>query len=94
LPAPDHSNQRGLETEDRRALLLLIPLLRLADNLDRSGDQRIESIQCRFRNGQAVIELDSEDDIELERWAAERAGEVFRQVYGRPVEIVKGTGAT
>jgi exopolyphosphatase/guanosine-5'-triphosphate,3'-diphosphate pyrophosphatase len=94
LPSPDHGNQRILDAEDRRALLLLIPLLRLADNLDRSGDQRIESIVSRVRNGQAVIELKSAADIELEQWAAGRAGEIFRQIYGRPVEIVKTTEST
>ena len=92
LPAPDHDNARALDAEERRALLLLIPLLRLADNLDRSGEQRIESIECHVRNGQAVIELISPVDIELEEWAADRAGEVFHQVYGRPVTITMATG--
>jgi exopolyphosphatase/guanosine-5'-triphosphate,3'-diphosphate pyrophosphatase len=91
LPAPDHDNARALDAEERRALVLLIPLLRLADSLDRSSEQRIESIECHIRNGQAVIELSSPLDIELEQWAADRAGEVFRQVYGRPVTITKAT---
>jgi exopolyphosphatase / guanosine-5'-triphosphate,3'-diphosphate pyrophosphatase len=89
LPAPDHNNQRGLDPEDKRALLFLIPLLRLADNLDRSGDQRVGSIECGIRDGQAVIELNSAQDVELEEWAAARAGDVFRQIYGQPVAIVK-----
>ncbi|MGE5648038.1 MAG: Ppx/GppA phosphatase family protein [Acidobacteriota bacterium] len=91
LPSPDHDNQRILDAEERRALLLLIPLLRLADSLDRSGDQRVESIEIRVRNGQAQIELRSSADIELEQWAAGRAGEIFRQIYGRPIEIVKAS---
>lgn len=92
MPAPDHSNQKALESEDRRALLLLIPLLRIADNLDRSGEQRIESIECNNRNGQAVIELYSSADVELEKWAAERTGAVFEQIYGRPLTIIKASG--
>ncbi|HVX65451.1 MAG TPA: Ppx/GppA phosphatase family protein [Bryobacteraceae bacterium] len=89
MPASDHNNHRGLDPEERRSLLLLIPLLRIADNLDRSGEQRIESISCLLRNGQPAIALNSSVDIELEQWAAERAGELFRHVYGRPVSIAK-----
>jgi exopolyphosphatase / guanosine-5'-triphosphate,3'-diphosphate pyrophosphatase len=89
MPAADHGNNRGLDTEERRSLLLLIPLLRIADNLDRSGEQRIESIACQTRNGQAAIALTSSVDIELEQWAAERASELFRRVYGCVLSIAK-----
>ncbi len=92
MPAADHNTHRALGADERRALLLLIPLLRIADNLDRSGEQRVESIACQLRNGQPVILLSSKKaDIELEQWAADRAGEIFRQVYGRPVSIVRST---
>ena len=79
--------------EERRALLLLIPLLRLADSLDRSNEQRVDSIECSMRNGQAVMELRSSVDVELEQWAAIRAGDVFRQVYGRPLAVTKAAKA-
>ena len=89
MPSPDHTNQKLLGNGDRQALLLLIPLLRLADSLDRSREQRVESIECQVRNGQATVRLVSSADIELEQWAAGRVGEVFRQVYGRPLAITK-----
>jgi exopolyphosphatase/guanosine-5'-triphosphate,3'-diphosphate pyrophosphatase len=89
MPAPDHGNHRILDAEERRALLLLIPLLRIADNLDRSGEQRIESIRCLLRDGQPAIALSSSADIELEQWAAGRAGAVFEHVYGRALAIAK-----
>jgi len=66
-------------------VLLLIPLLRLADNLDVSHEERIQSLSCHIRDGQVVLEVSSESDISLEQWAAERVGDAFRQVYGRPV---------
>jgi len=31
----------------------------------------------------------SHGDIDLEQWGAERAGEVFRQVYGRQIVLTK-----
>jgi exopolyphosphatase/guanosine-5'-triphosphate,3'-diphosphate pyrophosphatase len=88
-PSPDHMNLRTLDQKEKPALLLLMPLLRIADNLDRSGEQRIRSIECQIRNGQAVIRLRASGDIELEQWAVERSGDVFRQVYGRPLAILR-----
>jgi len=68
---------------------LLTPLLRLADGLDRSHDQRIEEIDCRLRNGAIVVLLRASRDTDLEQWAAERAGLAFREVYGLPVSVAR-----
>jgi len=91
-PSPDHTNLRGLGPEERQALLLTIPLLRIADSLDRSGEQRIRAIDCQIRNGQALIQLRASADVELEQWAAERTAELFRQTYGRPMVVARSAG--
>lgn len=85
MPTPVHANWQSLNAEDKRVVLMLIPLLRLADNLDVSHEERIQSLSCRIRDGQVVLQLDAAADTSLEQWAAERAGEAFRQVYNRPV---------
>jgi len=89
MPTPMHANWQALNAEDKRVVLLLIPLLRLADTLDVSHDQRIESLSCLIREGQIVLQLGAAADISLEQWAAERAGEAFRQVYDRVVATLK-----
>jgi exopolyphosphatase/guanosine-5'-triphosphate,3'-diphosphate pyrophosphatase len=66
LPTPVHTNYQALNAEEKRAVMLLIPLLRLADNLDVSGDQRIHSIDCRLRDGALAVQLKSARDIDLE----------------------------
>jgi exopolyphosphatase/guanosine-5'-triphosphate,3'-diphosphate pyrophosphatase len=87
MPAAEHSNARGLSAEERKAVVLLTPLLRVADSLDRSHEQRIESIECRIEAGQVVIDPSFSADIDLEAWAAERAAAVFRQVYNLPIVL-------
>jgi hypothetical protein len=68
----------------------MIPILRLADNLDRSREQRIGAIECRFRDsGAVVLQVKATGDIDLEQWGAERASEVFQQIYDRPISLVK-----
>jgi hypothetical protein len=34
-----------------------------------------------------LLEVKSSHDIDLEQWGAERAGEVFRQIYNRPIAV-------
>ena len=89
LPNPVHGVYQALSTEERRTLLMLIPILRLADNLDRSRDQRIQAIDCHLRNGDVVLHVRARGDIDLEQWGAERAGEAFQQIYERPVALVR-----
>ena len=92
MPQPRHAGFQSLDQESRRIVLLLTPLLRLADNLDRGHEQRIEHVDCRFRNGSAVVLLHGRPDTGLEQWAAERSGDVFRQVYDIPLGIEKARG--
>lgn len=89
LPGTMHSAYQALPAEEKRILLMAIPILRLADNLDRSHEQRIQSVECRVRDGSVVLQVHSRGDIDLEQWAAERAGEAFRQVYNRPLTVEK-----
>ncbi|HVP48495.1 MAG TPA: Ppx/GppA phosphatase family protein [Bryobacteraceae bacterium] len=87
MPATDHAALEALNSDERRALILLTPLLRIADNLDRSHAERVESLECLVRDGQVILKLDSENDTDLEQWAAERSAEAFREVYGRDLVL-------
>jgi exopolyphosphatase/guanosine-5'-triphosphate,3'-diphosphate pyrophosphatase len=89
MPVARHAAFQALEPESRRVILLLTPLLRLADNLDRGHEQRIDRVTCQFRNGSAVVVLHGRPDTGLEQWAAERSGEAFRQVYDIPLGLEK-----
>ena len=91
MPTQGHENLDLLDAEDQRAVAYLIPLLRMADNLDRSHGQRIRSVECRVRENDFLITLHAspETDIDLEIWAAERLGDVFRLVYNKPAVIAR-----
>lgn len=89
MPGSLHANFESLRSEEKKAVMLLTPLLRLADSLDRSQDQRVTSLECAVRNGQILLQLEAKADIDLEQWAAEHAGETFRQVYDHPISLVR-----
>lgn len=89
MPTADHDTVEMLNSAERSTLNLLIPLLRIADNLDRSHDGRVETLDCVLRDGQVVVRLGSRTDVDLEQWAAERGAEVFREVYGRDIVLTR-----
>jgi exopolyphosphatase/guanosine-5'-triphosphate,3'-diphosphate pyrophosphatase len=89
LPSPVHSAFQALMPEERRMLLMSIPLLRLADNLDRGHEQRVTGVECRVRDGEVTLEVRAGGDIDLEQWGAERAGEAFRQFYNQTIRVVR-----
>lgn len=89
LPVPEHNAFQLLTPEEKRILLLTVPILRLADNLDRSHEQRILGVDCLLREGEVVLQVHSRGDIDLEQWGAERAAETFERVYNRRVSVTK-----
>ncbi|MCX6623872.1 MAG: HD domain-containing protein, partial [Acidobacteria bacterium] len=89
LPSQRHYSFQTMDAERRRTILLLTPLLRLADSLDRSHDQRIEAVQIQLKDNAVVIALASELDSDLEQWAAERTAVQFQEIYGKPLVVSK-----
>jgi exopolyphosphatase/guanosine-5'-triphosphate,3'-diphosphate pyrophosphatase len=88
LPNTKHSEFQLLPLEARRALLLLIPILRMVDGLDRSRDQRVESVVCDLVEDSVVLKLQSHGETNLELWSVEQVAEPFRQIYQRSLSVV------
>jgi exopolyphosphatase/guanosine-5'-triphosphate,3'-diphosphate pyrophosphatase len=90
-PASEHENYGLLNAEEKRALTLLIPLLRIADNLDRGHERRVETLDCSIRDDKVVLKIGSKADVGLEQWAAERGAELFHEVYNREISLSKAS---
>mgnify|MGYP000002903219 CR=1 FL=1 len=86
-PEDHHANLRLLDGQEHEALVRLIPILRLADGLDRGHAQRIQSVECRVRNGQVELEVRSPKDAGLELWAADQVRPLFRETFGRALVL-------
>jgi exopolyphosphatase/guanosine-5'-triphosphate,3'-diphosphate pyrophosphatase len=89
MPVSRHSPFQALDPESRRAILLLTPLLRIADSLDRSHEQRVSNLQVQLRNASVAIALESGGDTDLEMWAAERVADSFRETYQLPLTLTR-----
>lgn len=88
MPSLAHAEYQALTAEDRRPLLLLIPILRLADNLARNPDQEeVELTDCDIQAARVSLKLKSKREPDLAEWAASRVSDVFEEVYGRSVVV-------
>ena len=87
LPQPRHSHFQLLESDSKRAVLFLAPLLRIADSLDRGHEQRVRDVSSTLKDGTVVLLADCDENADLEIWAANEAARAFREVYGKPIGI-------
>jgi exopolyphosphatase/guanosine-5'-triphosphate,3'-diphosphate pyrophosphatase len=89
MPGSRHPNFQQLDSDDRRGLLLMIPILRLADALDFGKEQKIERIACTANDDTIQVSITGAGKLDLEQWAAERVSDLFRSEYGRSLAIFR-----
>lgn len=87
MPAPRHTPFQTFNPDSRRAIVLLTPLLRIADSLDRSHEQRIRDLQVHLRNGSVALGVESGADPDIEMWAVQRVAASFLETYQRSLTL-------
>jgi exopolyphosphatase/guanosine-5'-triphosphate,3'-diphosphate pyrophosphatase len=90
MPQPRHSHFQQLDPEAKRAVLLLAPLLRIADALDRGHEQKVNELSTAIRDGALSLVVHSEQDADLEIWSANEAAKAFREAYGKSIALQRG----
>jgi exopolyphosphatase/guanosine-5'-triphosphate,3'-diphosphate pyrophosphatase len=88
LPGSGSRELGALEPGDRRLVLVLAVLLRLAESLDRTHAGIVSSARFETANGGVSLVLSSDADPHLEIWGAENQARAFRKVFGRPLGVV------
>jgi exopolyphosphatase/guanosine-5'-triphosphate,3'-diphosphate pyrophosphatase len=91
MPQARHPQYAVLDPESKRIVLLLIPLLRVADALDRGHEGRVQDVGANITPSGVTLYLRSAPSG-LQFWAASGVAEVFRQVYGIQLTVA-GTEA-
>jgi exopolyphosphatase/guanosine-5'-triphosphate,3'-diphosphate pyrophosphatase len=93
MPSAAHPEYQALSPDDRRPLLLLIPVLRLADNLARSPEnEEVEIVSCELQASRIMVRLRAPRQPDLAEWAASRVSDVFEEVYGKTVVVTHERG--
>lgn len=82
-PSSELQRFKVLPIEQRMTIAKLAAILRLADALDSSREQKVQSIRVSLKDPtKVVIQATANDDIELERWIFQKKGEFFESVFG------------
>lgn len=87
VPSLAHPEYQALTADEKRSLLLLVPILRLADNLDRGRDQDVDLTSCEIQPTRVALKVKSPRKPDLTEWAASRVSDLFRDVYGLGVIV-------
>ncbi|MBD3322433.1 MAG: exopolyphosphatase [Chitinivibrionales bacterium] len=88
-PKPSHEGYMSLDRDSRIAVTKSASLLRIADSLDRSYNQRIRDIEIVRENGHAIIVTKGAGDITLEQMALREKGDLFKQMFGMEIFLKK-----
>ena len=92
-PKKEHPGYGDLPKRLRTAVKVLASCLRLAEGLDRSHAQVIESVRLYDRGEDFLLQMKTAGDAELEVWAANRHTAAFEEMVGKPVrfEVAQST---
>ena len=90
-PQRRHWGWSGLTAEDQRRVHRLAAILRLADSLDRGHRSKIADLAVEVSARRVVLTPvladDADADLALERLGVQEKGKLFREVFGRAVEL-------
>jgi exopolyphosphatase/guanosine-5'-triphosphate,3'-diphosphate pyrophosphatase len=89
-PSPRHPAFAALEPDDRRRVVALAGILRVAVGLDRDHASRVADVACVVSNGSVVVEVtpQPEEDLSLELFSANERSGLLAAALDRPVELV------
>lgn len=89
-PKPTHPYYQALPRRDRLAVQQLAAILRVADALARSRGRSIPTILCERREDTFFIRVPGVENLHLENSALRVKGQMFEEVFGMNVILVKG----
>ena len=80
------AEEATLAEEDLLTIARLTAILRVANALDRSHQQKFDDLQIRNQDGKMVIMVETGEDISLEKGLFRNRADFFEEVFGiRPV---------
>jgi len=85
-PQSDHPAYAALPRAARLSVNRLSAIIRVADALDKAHAQRIQNPKITVEDGELRIDVETAEDIALERLTLDQKGSLFEEVFGlKPV---------
>ncbi|KEO75754.1 Ppx/GppA phosphatase family protein [Anditalea andensis] len=86
-PKKKHKKVKQLFKYQRKGLMMLAGILRLAVGLDKTKNQWVEDLSCNIAADNITIYAISDENIDMEIWEAQRYADTLLKVLKRPVII-------
>ena len=86
-PKNRHEEYARLPRKRRQTIRALAAILRLAESLDRSHSQSLSGVELHDRGEDALLQIRTSGDAELELWAAARHAAPFERMLGKPLRV-------
>ncbi|MGO9643126.1 MAG: HD domain-containing protein [Candidatus Bathyarchaeia archaeon] len=87
IPKANHREFYELTPKQRRIVLKLAAILRLAEALDREHVNRVKNIRVNKIGNKFRIFLEGEGDMLLEKWALSHGCQLFEKTFKKKVQI-------
>jgi exopolyphosphatase / guanosine-5'-triphosphate,3'-diphosphate pyrophosphatase len=87
VPDRRHDGFSDLGRKRRKIVRALSAMLRLAETLDRSHAQTITGLEFHDRGEDALLQVRTSGDAELELWAAVKQAAPFETMIGKPLRV-------
>lgn len=91
MPSSRHIGYSSLSRDLRVAVSKMASILRLAIALDVSYSQKINSLKCKIMPNDIQIVTEELSDLTLERVELREAGELFENIFGKPVILTSAS---
>ncbi len=86
-PKKKHATFARLQKNDRRLVIYLSGILRVADGLDRTQTQAVRSVECRIEDDRIKLVTEAEAPPRVELWDANRKAGLFEKVYSMRLKL-------
>lgn len=86
-PQLDLGDLVGFDTRQRLAIAKLSALLRVADSLDASRQQKIEKIRVSVQKEAVVLTATASKGVAFEQWTLTQKGAFFASVFGLAIQL-------
>ncbi|MDI9432539.1 MAG: YfcE family phosphodiesterase [Planctomycetota bacterium] len=87
LPDVRHKYYGNLSDAEQYCVRVLAGILRVADGLDRSHNRIVRGIACQASDRKIVMTCDVRGPADAELAAAAKKADLFREAFGRPLEL-------
>jgi exopolyphosphatase/guanosine-5'-triphosphate,3'-diphosphate pyrophosphatase len=76
-----------LDKDSVNIVKILSIFLSIAESLDRSHNQRVESVSMNIEQGKPVLEVKAQEGLEIELWSIEKHQKYFKKLFGKKFNV-------